>query len=113
VKSLSGHGIGLLQHHLPAERTSWRAKLRLSKRRREQLDQRLQAGSALPASRVVKMKAQSPDSPAELRRQVTSPNGTTAAALEVLMNAESGLSPLLTEAVAAAKNRAVALGTAH
>lgn len=40
-----------------------------------------------------------------LRRNVTSPGGTTAAALEVLMG-EGGLSPLMTEAVAAAKRRA-------
>lgn len=43
--------------------------------------------------------------PAELRRNVTSPNGTTAAALEVLM-AEEGLAALVTRAVAAAKRRA-------
>lgn len=44
--------------------------------------------------------------PAEiLRRNVTSPNGTTAAALEVLM-AEDGLAPLMERAVAAAARRA-------
>jgi pyrroline-5-carboxylate reductase len=42
---------------------------------------------------------------AELRRNVTSPAGTTAAALEVLM-AEDGLGPLMRKAVAAAKRRA-------
>jgi pyrroline-5-carboxylate reductase len=41
---------------------------------------------------------------AELRRNVTSPGGTTAAALEVLMAAD-GLAPLLTKAVAAARRR--------
>jgi pyrroline-5-carboxylate reductase len=41
---------------------------------------------------------------AELRRQVTSPNGTTHAALQVLM-AEGGLQPLLDAAVAAAARR--------
>lgn len=46
---------------------------------------------------------------AELRRNVTSPNGTTAAALAVLM-AEGGLQPLLTEAVVAAKRRSIELG---
>ena len=49
--------------------------------------------------------AQSPLPPAELRRNVTSPNGTTAAALAVLM-ADDGLAPLLEKAVAAAKWRA-------
>ena len=43
--------------------------------------------------------------PAQLRVNVTSPNGTTQAALEVLMDAESGFPALLTRAVAAATNR--------
>lgn len=44
------------------------------------------------------------EEPSELRRQVTSPNGTTEAALKVLM-AEDGLGPLMRKAVAAAANR--------
>lgn len=44
------------------------------------------------------------DSPATLRENVTSPGGTTAAALAVLM-ADDGLQPLMTKAVAAAKRR--------
>lgn len=51
----------------------------------------------------------SPLPPDQLRRNVTSPNGTTAAALSVLM-ADDGLQPLLTRAVAAAKARSVELG---
>ena len=47
--------------------------------------------------------------PAELRRQVTSPGGTTQAALEVLMS-ESGLAPLLRQAVGAAIARSRELG---
>ena len=47
--------------------------------------------------------------PAELRRQVTSPGGTTQAALEVLMGQE-GLEPLLKQAVAAAVARSRQLG---
>lgn len=47
-------------------------------------------------------------SPETLRRNVTSPGGTTAAALEVLM-AEDGLTALMTRAVAAAEARAKAL----
>lgn len=43
-------------------------------------------------------------SPAELRENVTSPKGTTAAALEVLMDTD-GLADLLTRAVAAAAKR--------
>ncbi len=43
--------------------------------------------------------------PGVLRQNVTSPGGTTAAALEVLM-AENGLTPLMRRTVAAAKRRA-------
>jgi pyrroline-5-carboxylate reductase len=43
--------------------------------------------------------------PSTLRQNVTSPGGTTAAALEVLMG-EHGLQPLMTRAVAAARTRA-------
>ena len=43
--------------------------------------------------------------PAELRRNVTSPNGTTQAGLEVLMDAERGLPPLVRATVAAATRR--------
>jgi pyrroline-5-carboxylate reductase len=48
---------------------------------------------------------QSPESAEALRRNVTSPNGTTAAALAVLMG-DDGLAPLIRKAVAAAKKRA-------
>ena len=47
---------------------------------------------------------QSPEHPATLRQNVTSPGGTTAAALAVLM-AEDGLADLMTRAVAAAAHR--------
>jgi pyrroline-5-carboxylate reductase len=47
-------------------------------------------------------------SPAEMRQSVTSPGGTTAAALEVLM-APGGLFQLIERAVEAARNRAAAL----
>jgi pyrroline-5-carboxylate reductase len=46
----------------------------------------------------------SPLDAATLRQNVTSPGGTTAAALEVLM-AKDGLEPLMTEAIAAAARR--------
>jgi pyrroline-5-carboxylate reductase len=49
------------------------------------------------------------EDPAELRRQVTSPGGTTEAALKVLMG-EHGLGPLAAEAVAAAVRRSRELG---
>lgn len=53
--------------------------------------------------------AQSGETPADLRRQVTSPNGTTEAALKILMG-EGGLQPLLRDAVIAATHRSVELG---
>jgi pyrroline-5-carboxylate reductase len=43
--------------------------------------------------------------PAALRQNVTSPGGTTAAALEILMAAADGLDPLLARAIAAAAKR--------
>ena len=46
----------------------------------------------------------SPDSPAELRRAVTSPKGTTLEALNILM-AEDGIQPLFDRAIAAATRR--------
>jgi pyrroline-5-carboxylate reductase len=47
---------------------------------------------------------QSQEGAAQLRANVTSPGGTTAAALEVLMAAD-GLAPLMERAVAAAARR--------
>ena len=49
------------------------------------------------------------EEPAELRKQVTSPGGTTQAALEVLL-ADGGFPDLLREAVAAAARRSKELG---
>ena len=50
------------------------------------------------------LAAQSPESAAQLRENVTSPGGTTAAALSVLMGSH-GLGALMEEAVAAASRR--------
>jgi pyrroline-5-carboxylate reductase len=55
------------------------------------------------------LAAEGREDPAVLRRQVTSPNGTTAAALEVLMGGDR-LKTLLAEAVEAARARSVELG---
>ena len=55
------------------------------------------------------LAAQSSDDPATLRRQVTSPGGTTAAALEVFMD-EDRLMKLVGEATAAAETRGRELG---
>lgn len=51
---------------------------------------------------------QSPDSPAELRRKVTTPKGTTQAAIEALQSA--GFPDIITRAVAAAAARSKELG---
>lgn len=70
------------------------------------------AAATLARSTVVgaaALMATSEASPADLRAQVTSPGGTTQAALEVLMG-EDGLRPLLDEAVAAAIRRSRELG---
>ena len=70
------------------------------------------AASKLARATVIGAAAlmdQSPLEPADLRKQVTSPGGTTEAALTVLMG-EAGLEPLMTRAVAAAVNRAAELG---
>jgi pyrroline-5-carboxylate reductase len=55
------------------------------------------------------LMARSGEEPAELRKQVTSPGGTTQAALEVLLGA-NGFPELLREAVAAATRRSKELG---
>ena len=48
-------------------------------------------------------------SPEQLRINVTSPNGTTQAALDVLM-AEDGLAALMEKAILAARDRSIELG---
>jgi pyrroline-5-carboxylate reductase len=53
---------------------------------------------------------QSPETAAQLRINVTSPGGTTAAALEVLMDAQTGFPALLRRAVKAAADRGRELG---
>jgi pyrroline-5-carboxylate reductase len=55
------------------------------------------------------LAAQSREDPGVLRQQVTSPNGTTAAALGVLMGGDR-LTKLVTEAVEAARLRSIELG---
>jgi pyrroline-5-carboxylate reductase len=55
------------------------------------------------------LAAESREDPGLLRQQVTSPNGTTAAALAVLMG-DDRLKTLVTEAVEAARLRSIELG---
>jgi len=56
------------------------------------------------------LAAKADEDPAQLRINVTSPAGTTAAALAVLMDSETGFPPLLKKAVAAAAQRGRELG---
>ncbi len=49
------------------------------------------------------------EEPSELRRQVTSPNGTTAAGLKELMAVDNGIFELMGRTVSAARDRSVAL----
>ena len=53
---------------------------------------------------------QAPETAAQLRVNVTSPGGTTAAALAVLMDADAGLPPLMARAIQAAADRGRELG---
>jgi pyrroline-5-carboxylate reductase len=55
------------------------------------------------------LAAESESPPGVLREQVTSPNGTTAAALQVLMK-QNRLRNLVAEAVEAARDRSIELG---
>jgi len=75
----------------------------------------LPAGIAMQLARATvsgagELAHRSPDSAARLRIDVTSPGGTTAAALAVLMDADTGLPPLLRRAVKAAADRGRELG---
>ncbi len=72
----------------------------------------LDAAKALVRATMVGAAAlldRSGEDPADLRRKVASPGGTTEAALQVLMG-EGGLGPLLAETVAAAARRSRELG---
>lgn len=62
------------------------------------------------ASGAAKMLAESNDSPADLRRKVTSPGGTTAAAIEVFEKSSVGKN--IEDAIAAAQRRGRELGAA-
>ena len=73
----------------------------------EELAVRLARETVAGAGELVR---RSEEAAATLRRHVTSPGGTTQAALEVLM-AEDGLQSLMTRAVAAAKRRSQELET--
>jgi pyrroline-5-carboxylate reductase len=69
------------------------------------LAERLARATVIGSGELLDRSDQPPEA---LRRNVTSPGGTTAAALEILMG-EGGLEPLMRTAVAAAKRRAAEL----
>ncbi|MFH1806924.1 MAG: pyrroline-5-carboxylate reductase [Pseudomonadota bacterium] len=74
----------------------------------------LPAGQAMILARQTVVGAgflldDSDETAATLRENVTSPGGTTAAALGVLMDPETGLTPLMIRAVEAARKRSVEL----
>jgi pyrroline-5-carboxylate reductase len=56
------------------------------------------------------LASQADEDPTQLRINVTSPNGTTQAALEVLMNTETGFPKVLSQGVKAAADRSRELG---
>ena len=76
----------------------------------------LDAATAMQLARATvsgagELLRQSASDPATLRQNVTSPGGTTAAALAILMREGNGLDELMTEAVLAAQKRGRELGS--
>ena len=65
----------------------------------------LQWGDEVKGKIVDALAETSEETPEQLRVNVTSPNGTTHAGLEVLMHDGSGLGPLMENTVAAAADR--------
>ncbi|MBU2958135.1 pyrroline-5-carboxylate reductase [Paracoccus sp. 1_MG-2023] len=102
VTALSGSGPAYVFHMIEAMAAAGRAE-------------GLPADMALELARMTvagagALAVDADEDPAVLRRNVTSPGGTTAAGLEVLMDAENGLPPLMVRTVAAAAERGRALG---
>lgn len=75
----------------------------------EDVAMRLARQTVVGAAKLMDVDADVP--PSELRRRVTSPGGTTAAALDVLMQADGGLGMLMERAIAAARKRGEELGS--
>ncbi len=76
----------------------------------------LDAATAMRLARATvsgagEMMARSADAASVLRQNVTSPGGTTAAALAVLMREPDGLQDLMSDAIAAAQKRSQQLGS--
>jgi pyrroline-5-carboxylate reductase len=73
----------------------------------QELSMQLAKATVAGAGALAELADEAPD---QLRVNVTSPGGTTAAALEVLMDRNAGFAPLLARAVSAAARRGRELG---
>ena len=103
VTAISGSGPAYI-FYLIEVLTSTGIELGLDKKLSYRLALLTVSGAGLLAER-------SEESAEKLRSNVTSPNGTTEAALNVLMDREAGLFPLMLEAVQAACSRSEKLGS--
>lgn len=103
VTAISGSGPAYLFHMVEALRDAGKA-LGLQDDLAHTLAMQTIVGAANYA-------AGAPHDVAQLREQVTSPNGTTAAALAVLMQPETGLGDLMARATTAARDRSIELGS--
>ena len=104
VTAVSGSGPAYV-FYLTEALTQVAKALGLSDENAEKLAKSTVIGSAC-------LMAESPETPAVLRKNVTTPNGTTAAALEILMNSQNGFEPLLSQAIKAAEKRSKELAKA-
>lgn len=104
VTAVSGSGPAYVFHMIEALAAAGRAE-----GLPEDLAMRLARATIAGAGALA---SQSPDSAETLRRNVTSPGGTTAAGLQQLMAEKDGLTPLLVRTIAAAARRSRELGQA-
>ena len=102
VTGLSGSGPAYV-FYLIESLTNAGIELGLSKEKALHLAKATVAGSGALAM-------SSTENPSELRENVTSPNGTTQAGLEILMDKKYGLKPLIKSTVEAAAKRSKELG---
>jgi len=102
VTGLSGSGPAYV-FYLIESLTNAGIELGLSKEKALHLAKATVAGSGALAM-------SSTENPSELRENVTSPNGTTQAGLEILMDKKYGLRPLIKSTVEAAAKRSKELG---
>ncbi len=105
VTALSGSGPAYVFHLIEAMSEAG-VQLGL----RDEVAARLAREAVAGAGQLARMAGRNP---AELRIEVTSPGGTTQAALEHLMDPRTGLRPLMARAMAAAEARGRELGRIH